>query len=119
MSELTAVKNALDQIEAIDHVRNVALISRGGMFVMGTTPEEGHRETFAAMCAIVLGAGQTVTTELRDRLNEVKVMMGEKDLVLVSLGPRYLIAGTADRQVDDVAVVQEARSLADMIERML
>lgn len=119
MSELSAVKNILDRIGTMAHVREVALISRGGMFVQGTTPQEGHRETFAAMCAIILGAGQTVTTELRDRLNKVKVIMDEKDLILVDAGPRYLLAVTADRGVDENMIIQEVRSLVDQIERVL
>lgn len=119
MSELSAVKSGLDKVGAIEHVTDAALISRGGMFVMGSTPAATHRETFSAMCAIILGAGQTVTTDMRDRMERVKVMMGEKDLILIGTGPKYLIAVTTDRQVDEEMLDQEARALTDRIESML
>ena len=119
MSELSAVKSALDQIGAMEHIMDAALISRGGMFVMGSTPAETHRETFSAMCAIILGAGQTVTTDMRDRMERGKIMMGEKDLILIGTGPKYLIAVTTDRQADEGRLGQEARALADRVGSML
>ncbi|KQM12262.1 hypothetical protein AOA80_03790 [Methanomassiliicoccales archaeon RumEn M1] len=119
MSELSAVKSALDRIEAMEHVTDAALISRGGMFVMGSTPAEAHRETFSAMCAIILGAGQTVTADMRDRMERVKVMMGEKDLILMGAGPKYLVAVTSDSGVDEDKLDLEARDLTDRIESVL
>jgi predicted regulator of Ras-like GTPase activity (Roadblock/LC7/MglB family) len=119
MSELSAVKSALDRIGAMEHITDVALISRGGMFVMGTTPPETHRETFSAMCAIILGAGQAVTTDMRDRMERVKVMMGERDLIIMGTGSKYLIAMTADRQIDEGELDRETRELADRIDSTL
>lgn len=119
MSELSAVKSALDQIGAMEHITDAALISRGGMFVVGSTPAETHRETFSAMCAIILGAGQTVTTDMRDRMERVKIMMGDKDLILIGTGPKYLLAVTADRHADEGRLDQEARALTNRIGNML
>ena len=119
MSELSAVKSALDQIGAMEHITDAALISRGGMFVVGRTPAETHRETFSAMCAIILGAGQTVTTDMRDRMERVKIMMGDKDLILIGTGPKYLLAVTADRHADEGRLDQEARALTNRIGNML
>ena len=119
MSELSAVRSALDRIRAEEHVRDVALISREGMFVMGNTPESTHRETFSTMCAVIAGAGQTITNEMKDRMERIKVMMGENDLVLIGAGPRYLIAVTVDRGMDGGRLVQEVRSVVENIENVL
>jgi len=116
MNELTAVKRTIDEIGKIEHVANAALISRGGMFITGTSPKGAHRETFSAMAAIIMGAGETTSTELRDELNKMTLELGEQMVFLIGVGSGYMLAVVTDRQGDGDRLVAEARGLMDKVE---
>lgn len=92
MAEWSKVSDILDEIRALDSVLDVSLISRGGMYVMGDPPPNVHQETYAAMAAIIMGAAETTTSELKDSLYNVIVCLGERNLVLANVGTRYMIA---------------------------
>lgn len=109
----------MDEIKKIDHVIDASLVSRGGMFVMGGSPKGAHRETFAAMSAIMQGAAETASTELKDRLSKVVIELTEQDVYLIGVGPKYLVAVIADREADGDKIAKETRDLISKVEMML
>jgi len=119
MSELSPVRSALDEIKKQDHVLDASLVSRGGMYVMGGPIKGIHRETFAAMAAIILGAAETTSTELKDKLNKVTVELTEQTLVLVGIGPKYLVAVMLDQGADQDKVATLARDLMSNVEMVI
>ncbi len=119
MSELPQVRSALDGIKKQDHVLEASLVSRGGMYVMGTPPKGVHRETFAAMSAIILGAAETTSTELKDKLAKVVIELTEQDIIFIGAGPKYLVAISVDKEADTSKIAQETRNLIASIEPML
>jgi predicted regulator of Ras-like GTPase activity (Roadblock/LC7/MglB family) len=119
MSELSPVRSALDEIKKQDHVLDASLVSRGGMYVMGGPIKGIHRETFAAMSAIILGAAETTSTELKDKLNKVSIELTEQNLVLIGIGPKYLVAVMMDQEGDQDQVATMARDLMSRVESVL
>jgi predicted regulator of Ras-like GTPase activity (Roadblock/LC7/MglB family) len=119
MSELSPVRSALDEIKKKDHVLDASLVSRGGMYVMGGPIKGIHRETFAAMSAIILGAAETTSTELKDKLNKVSIELTEQTLVLIGIGPKYLVAVMLDHDADQDKVAIMARDLMSKVETVL
>jgi predicted regulator of Ras-like GTPase activity (Roadblock/LC7/MglB family) len=119
MSELSPVRSALDEIKKQDHVLDASLVSRGGMYVMGGPIKGIHRETFAAMSAIILGAAETTSTELKDKLNKVSIELTEQNLVLIGIGPKYLVAIMMDQEGDQDKVANMARDLMSRVESIL
>ena len=100
MSEPSPVRSALDQIKSQDHVLDASLVSRGGMYIMGGPLKGIHRETFAAMAAIILGAAETTSTELKDKLSQVTIDLTEQTLILIGIGTKYLVTILMDQEGD-------------------
>ena len=119
MSELSPVRSALDESKKQDHVLDASLVSRGGMYVMGGPVKGIHRETFAAMSAIILGAAETTSTELKDKLSKVSIELTEQTLVLIGVGPKYLVAVMLDQDADRDKIAQMARDLMSKVESVL
>ncbi len=116
MSELSQVRSALDDIKKQDHVLDASLVSRGGMYVMGGPPKGVHRETFAAMSAIIVGAAETTSTEMKDKLNKVVIELTEQNVILIGVGPKYLVAITTDREASSESIAQMARDQIAKVE---
>jgi predicted regulator of Ras-like GTPase activity (Roadblock/LC7/MglB family) len=119
MSELSPVRSALDQIKSQDHVLDASLVSRGGMYIMGGPLKGIHRETFAAMSAIILGAAETTSTELKDKLAKVTIDLTEQTLIIVGIGTKYLVTILMDQGGDQEKVANLTRELLVNAESIL
>ena len=61
------------------------------MHIAGAVPDNAHVETFVAMSAILLGAAETATSELKDELKEVTIHLKNSLIVINSVGPKALL----------------------------
>ncbi|MEM2943121.1 MAG: roadblock/LC7 domain-containing protein [Methanomassiliicoccales archaeon] len=119
MAELSQIRNVLDEIKRIDHVLDVSLVSRGGMYITGDPPRGVHQETFAAMAAIIIGAAETTSAELKDTLNKVVLHLSGRNLILTGAGPRYLIALATDPSADINKIATDAKEKIAKVESSL
>ncbi len=69
-----------------------AVVSRDGLVIAGDMPDNMSRETFAIMCATILGAGMTAATELRvSPPSHVVLSTKESRIHIFEAGPRALL----------------------------
>lgn len=116
MGELSQIRGVLEEIKKLDHVIDVSLISRGGMYISGDPPRGVHQETFAAMSAIILGAAETTSAELKDSLGRVVLQLAGRNLILTAAGPRYLLAVATDSDGDVGKIASEAKEKISKVE---
>jgi len=90
MLDTDAVEDALKEIESVKGIENVVLISRSGMHIAGKVPKGAHTETFSAMFAILLGAAETATSELKEKLEKVELSFADKKVLVLNKGPKAL-----------------------------
>jgi predicted regulator of Ras-like GTPase activity (Roadblock/LC7/MglB family) len=109
MGDLSKIRKILDDTRGGEHVLGASLISRGGLFVMGDTPERAHQETFAAMSAIILGAADTVSGEMKSDLSDVTLSMGDLKLMIVAAGVKYLVAVYSEHEADCTEILRSLR----------
>ncbi len=69
-----------------------AVVSRDGLVIAGDMPDNISKETFAIMCATILGAGMTAATELRySPPTHVVMSTREANIHIFEAGPRALV----------------------------
>src|SRR5256712_11545875 len=69
-----------------------AVVSRDGLVIAEDMLEGVSRETFAIMCATILGAGMTAATELRvSSPTHIVLTSKETRIHIIEAGPRALI----------------------------
>lgn len=113
---MSQIRNVLEEIKNFEHVMDVSLISRGGMYISGDPPRGVHQETFAAMSAIILGAAETTSAELKDNLAKVVLQLSGRNLILTGAGPRYLLAVATDAEADVNRIATEAKEKISKVE---
>ncbi|MFA4955516.1 MAG: roadblock/LC7 domain-containing protein [Candidatus Methanoperedens sp.] len=64
MTTIEMLEKILKNINNIGGVETSAVASRDGLLICSTMPRKQHVETFVAMCATMIGAAETATTEL-------------------------------------------------------
>ncbi|OGS56519.1 MAG: hypothetical protein A3K60_02040 [Euryarchaeota archaeon RBG_19FT_COMBO_56_21] len=115
MVEYLALEEVLDEIRSIPSVYEVTVVSRSGMHIAGDAPKGVHLETFVAMSAILLGAAETATGELKDKLQYVAIELTRGRMMLVSAGARALLVLTASKDVPTQDLAAKAKDFASKI----
>jgi predicted regulator of Ras-like GTPase activity (Roadblock/LC7/MglB family) len=106
MAQYLAIDEILDDLhKEMPSVYEATVVSRSGMHIAGDSPKGVHLETFVAMSAILLGAAETATAELKDKLQFVSVELSRSRMVLTAAGNRALLVLTAstDMSCDELA----------------
>jgi len=116
MVEYLAIEEILDEIRSVPSVYEATVVSRSGMHIAGDAPKGVHLETFVAMSAILLGAAETATAELKDKLQFVVVELTRGKMILVSAGARALLVLTASKDMATNDLATKAKEFASKIE---
>jgi len=91
MPNISMIESVLSDIKAREHVMDALVVSRSGMHIAGSAPQGAHLETFVAMSAILLGAAETATSELKETLEYLSVNLKNSKVVVISAGPKALL----------------------------
>jgi predicted regulator of Ras-like GTPase activity (Roadblock/LC7/MglB family) len=102
-----AVADILDDLHAALPGASVALLSRGGGIFAGRVPAEVNRESYAALLAVMHGAGETGTLELHDELVDVEARLTKGVVIIKGAGKKMLLAA----HLPDIAAADKARTL--------
>ncbi len=93
-----------------------ALVSRDGLVLYADVPAGVYTETFAIMCATILGAAATANTELnRSPPDRIVVEGTDSRTIIVGSGKKALLVAVVDQSADVDHVVDEATKVAEML----
>lgn len=92
MSPSNSLERLLEMLKENPDIEEVTLISRSGMHIAGNVPEHSHRETFVAMSAILLGAAETATSELKEELSYIVIELKNCKIIVLNGGPKALLS---------------------------
>ncbi len=119
MADIAAIESILHEIEKSAGVEDAVLVSRSGMHIAGTVPKGAHSETFVAMFAILLGAAETATSELKERLDSVVINLEGSKVMIMNDGPKALFVLRMPRDADPHRVKTDLEKYAKRIEEHL
>ena len=93
-----------------------ALVSRDGLVLYADVPAGVYTETFAIMCATILGAAATANTELNRAPPERIVVEGnDSKTIIVGSGKKALLVAVVDQTADVAKVLEEVAKVADLL----
>ena len=108
----TVIKDLKQRIAGIA----TALVSRDGLVLYADVPAGVYTETFAIMCATILGAAATANTELSRSPPERIVIEGhDSKTIIVGSGKKALLVAVVDQSADAQKVLAEALKVAELL----
>lgn len=119
MPEYLAIDKILDEVRSIPSVYEATVVSRSGMHIAGESPRGVHLETYVAMSAILLGAAETATAEMKDKLQHVSVELSRGKMVLTSAGNRALLVVTASLETQTAELAEKLKAFGEQIAKNL
>ena len=91
MANIAQLEEILQTMESADGIDNAVIVSRSGMHIAGKVPNGAHTETFVAMSAILLGAAETATTEIKDNLDYVTISLIHSRIFIKTISSRGIL----------------------------
>lgn len=119
MADIAALDEVLSEITRIDGVSDAVLVSRSGMHIAGSVPKGAHTETFVAMFAILLGAAETATSELKEKLDNVIINLESSKVVIVNNGPKAIFVLRVRKDADILKLRGDLERFSKKIEEYL
>lgn len=119
MADTAAIESILHDIETSEGIEEAILVSRNGTYIAGTVPKTVHVETFAAMFAILLGAAENSTSELREVLDNVVINLETSKMVIVHGGPKALLVLRMPKSADSQGIKHTMEKYLGRIEENL
>lgn len=119
MAEVEAIEKILGEIKDLEGVRDVILVSRSGIHIAGKVPEGSHRETFSAMFAILFGAAETATSQLKKELRSVTVELEDSKVLTVSNGPKAVYVLYLDKDYPVSSLKEELKKKSEELQEFL
>ena len=93
-----------------------ALVSRDGLVLYADVPAGVYTETFAIMCATILGAAATANTELNRAPPEKIVIDGnDSKTIIVGSGKKALLVAVVDQSIETAKVLSEVTKVAELV----
>ncbi len=93
-----------------------AFVSRDGLVLYADVPTGVYTETFAIMCATILGAAATANTELNRAPPERIVVDGaDSKTIIVGSGKKALLVAVVDQSADLDRVLSEVTKVAELL----
>ncbi len=110
------LRDALYEVKTIPGVISVMLVSRTGMFVEGDRMDRRSMDTFSAMAAIVLGASETATTEIEEKVKYVVLELQKSKLIILGTGIRGVLIVRVKRDFSNVeAIINASKGVGQFI----
>ena len=119
MADTAAIEAILQEMETGEGIEDAILVSRNGTYIAGKVPQGVHVETFAAMFAILLGAAENSTSELKEVLDHVVINLDSSKIVIVHAGPKALMVLRMGKTADSGGIRRTVEKYMGRIEESL
>lgn len=85
MEDIQSLKKLLDQINELDSVIDALLMTKTGMFILGSLRRSTQLDRFAGMAAILMGSAEAMALETKDPIVGSVIRMSNQKIVFASL----------------------------------
>lgn len=119
MTNVENLEEILAGIEKVNGISDALLVSRSGMHIAGDVPKGAHTETFVAMSAILLGAAETATSELKEKLRHVDIELDRSNIVIATISARALLVLKIEQGLSSEKVLGDIRPHLQKMEEFL
>lgn len=107
MEEPKSLVNLLADIKKLSSVTDVLLMTRTGMFVLGSMRKSTSLDKFVGMAAILMGSAEAMSLELEDPMNGVVVQTKNYQIAITSYTEDVLVAVTFHGKKNERKVLEE------------
>jgi predicted regulator of Ras-like GTPase activity (Roadblock/LC7/MglB family) len=114
------LEKIMNELKNVGGVKAAAVVSRNGLLICSNIQQKRTAETFAAMSATLLGAGETATSEVgMDIPDRIIVESKQGVMVTIGAGSKALLVVTTNSNAGLGLVLAEVEKASNEVKRIL
>ncbi|MDH2906079.1 MAG: roadblock/LC7 domain-containing protein [Methanomassiliicoccales archaeon] len=112
------LRGMLDELKK-DGARSSAVISRDGLVIAADLDAGGYVETFAIMCATLMGAAVTANLELKRGVPEkVTVESTDGKMLILNAGRKAVVVSVIGNGADEAVITKQMTRIAEYLKKV-
>ena len=115
MENIQSLKELLNHIREMDSATDAVLMTKTGMYILGSMRRSTQLDKFAGMAAILMGSAEAMAMEMKEPIVGTVIRLNNQKIVFVSLTEDILLAATFHDKRPEYELLNEVAGLiADM-----
>lgn len=104
MEDIKSLKKLLNQVKELDAATDAVIMTKTGMFILGSLRRSTQLDRFAGMAAILMGSAEAMALEKKDSIVGTVIRMNNQKIVFMSFSEDILLAAIfhGSRPEDDI-----------------
>ncbi len=94
MENIQSLKELLNKIKDIETATDAVLMTKTGMYILGSMRRSTQLDKFAGMAAILMGSAEAMSVEKKDPILGTVINLNNQKIVFLSLTEDILLAAT-------------------------
>lgn len=111
MEDIQSLKKLLNQVKEMDTASDAVLMTKTGMFILGSLRRSNQVDKFAGMAAILMGSAEAMALERKDPIIGTVIRMNNQKIVFVSLNEDILLAVTFHSKRSEIELLSEVNQI--------
>jgi len=111
MEDIKSLEAMMAQIKGIGSVTDAVLMTKTGMFVLGSIRRTASLEKFVGMAAIIMGSAEAASLEMKDPLRGLIIRTRTSKIMMTFVTSNILLAVTLLGKQDETLVLKELRDI--------
>jgi predicted regulator of Ras-like GTPase activity (Roadblock/LC7/MglB family) len=111
MENIQSLKDLLNKIKDIETATDAVLMTKTGMYILGSMRRSTQLDKFAGMAAILMGSAEAMSVEKKDPIVGTVINLNNQKIVFISLTEDILLAATFTDNRPGYEILGEVTSL--------
>ncbi|UCE75145.1 MAG: roadblock/LC7 domain-containing protein [Methanomassiliicoccales archaeon] len=111
MEDIKSLKSLLSQVKSLASVTDAVIMTKTGMFILGSLRRSTSMDKFVGMAAILMGSAEAASMEMEDPVKGVVIRLNNQKIVFMSVTEDLLLAVIFRGKRADDTLLEEIEQL--------
>ncbi|UCF07322.1 MAG: roadblock/LC7 domain-containing protein [Thermoplasmata archaeon] len=111
MEDIKSLEAMMTRIKGLGSVTDAVLMTKTGMFVLGSIRRSISLDKFAGMAAIIMGSAEAASLEMNDPLRGLVLQTKTSKILITFVTDTILLAVTILGKQDEDTIMQELQTI--------
>lgn len=113
MEDIEPLENMINRIKNISSVTDVVLMTKTGMFVLGSMRKTTSLEKFVGMAAILMGSAEAASLEMKQDIRGVVLKSKSQKIAIMNVTENILLGVTFTGKELDGEILRELEKVIE------
>nr|MDO8081680.1 roadblock/LC7 domain-containing protein [Candidatus Freyarchaeota archaeon] len=107
IDEAEELDRVLTNLQNLSNIEGAAIITRNGILIKSTLPQDIDGQKFAAMSASMVGASETAAALMKSFAKRIIIEIERGKILALGAGPKAILVVSVDERTDIEKLTQE------------